>query len=190
MVTPTTASAAEATPELPGTLGMVRTVSATPQVVWRSWSDTGGGLEYLSSTEPRRALPQPGAGRGRPRGPSASRRRSSCASRRPLHLCCFRRLARPRQSGAGCRRRVQAGLPEVDEAGGSGVRAISCSKTACASLRSPSRASRLKGHWRRRRSSGRSCWPPCDGLPRPSGQQCGNHHVTPRCAKDASIPRR
>jgi hypothetical protein len=40
MVTPTTA---EATPELPGTLGMVRTVSATPQVVWRSWSDTGGG---------------------------------------------------------------------------------------------------------------------------------------------------
>src|ERR687890_987798 len=43
MVTPTTASAAEATPELPGTLGMVRTVSATPQVVWRSWSDTGGG---------------------------------------------------------------------------------------------------------------------------------------------------
>ncbi len=50
MVTPTTASAAEATPELPGTLGMVRTVSATPQVVWRSWSDTGGGLEYLSST--------------------------------------------------------------------------------------------------------------------------------------------
>jgi hypothetical protein len=30
MVTPTTASAAEATPELPGTLGMVRTVGATP----------------------------------------------------------------------------------------------------------------------------------------------------------------
>src|SRR3712207_5656106 len=31
MVTPTTASAAEATPELPGTLGKVRTVSATPR---------------------------------------------------------------------------------------------------------------------------------------------------------------
>jgi hypothetical protein len=31
MVTPTTASAAEATPELPGTLGMVRTVGATPR---------------------------------------------------------------------------------------------------------------------------------------------------------------
>ena len=190
MVTPTTASAAEATPELPGTLGMVRTVSATPQVVWRSWSDTGGGLEYLSSTEPRRALPQPGAGRGRPRGPSASRRRSSCASRRPLHLCCFRRLARPRQSGAGCRRRVQAGLPEVGEVGrlwGAGHQLLQdrlrLLALALAGLR-------LGGPWRRRRSSGRSCWPPCDGLPRPSGQQCGNHHVTPRCAKDASISRR
>ena len=47
MVTPTTA---EATPELPGTLGMVRTGSATPQVVWRSWSDTGGAW---STSHPR-----------------------------------------------------------------------------------------------------------------------------------------
>jgi hypothetical protein len=62
MVTPTTASAAEATPQFPGALEMVRTGSDTPQVVWRSWSDTGEGLEYLSSTVitlPVRRLPAP-----------------------------------------------------------------------------------------------------------------------------------
>jgi hypothetical protein len=91
MVTPTTASAAEATPELPGTLGMVRTVGATPQVVWRSWSDTGGGLEYLSSTVITlsvRRLPAPTSPGG-------------CSMRYPHTEPATARLERPGQSAAG-----------------------------------------------------------------------------------------
>jgi hypothetical protein len=91
MVTPTTASAAEATPELPGTLGMVRTVGATPQVVWRSWSDTGGGLEYLSSTVITlsvRRLPAPTSP-------------GECSMRYPHTEPATARLERPGQSAAG-----------------------------------------------------------------------------------------
>jgi hypothetical protein len=43
---------------------------------------------------------------------------------------------------------------------------------------------------RRWRSSGGWCWPACDGSPRACGQQRGSHHVTPCCARDASISRR
>ena len=112
MVTPTTASAAEATPELPGTLGVVRTVSATPQVVWRSWSDTGGGLEYLSSTVITlsvRRLPAPTSPGGCSiRYPHTERSAATSSTTWPSETCVPQgTLKRPGRSGhprpLGCR---------------------------------------------------------------------------------------